>query len=363
MAASPGPNWRTRVKDVLPEFAIEPARRIADMLNSIEISWYTRAWSRRDMNRYLRWQHSRNRSYSQQQLKSKIIKTYHGLEKGLSLGAPREGFGKGVATILKTQIADYRNSYGIDSFLVAPVRVLQEYLDFQTRGGQSLPMLTAFVAEIAPLLENLPPEAACERGGTEPTSADAIKAAGAVPFLPFLEARHSVRNFSGAPVASELLAQACRMAQLAPSACNRQGGRAHCFNEPALVQKIITMQPGNRGFGTSAGAVIVVTGDIRSYADAGERRQALVDASLFAMTLVYALHALGLGSCMLAWCVAPDADDAMRAAAGLHDAEEIAMLIAVGHLPETLNVPVSTRYKPGEVAMLNLAPMPDADPA
>ena len=121
--------------------------------------------------------------------------------------------------------------------------------------------------------------------------------------------------------------------------------------------RIIGLQPGNRGFGDSAGAVIVVTGDIRSYAEAGERRQSLVDASLFAMTLVYALHAQGLGTCMLAWCVAPDVDDAMRAAARLEDSEEIAMLIAVGHLPETLKVPVSTRYPSHEIATLNHAPL------
>ncbi|MBC7522377.1 MAG: nitroreductase family protein, partial [Sandarakinorhabdus sp.] len=197
-------------------------------------------------------------------------------------------------------------------------------------------------------------------GGTERVRGPGTRAAPDVPREGFPETRPSIRHFAGLPVSSEALATACRLAQLAPSACNRQGGRAHCFNDPALVRQIIGLQPGNRGFGDSAGAVIVVTGDIRSYAEAGERRQALIDASLFAMTLVYALHAQGLGTCMLAWCVAPDVDDTMRAAARLEDSEEIAMLIAVGHLPESLNVPVSTRYGAHEIATLNLAPM---DPA
>ena len=41
----------------------------------------------------------------------------------------------------------------------------------------------------------------------------------------------------------------------------------------------------------------------------------------------------------------------------LADSEEIAMLIAVGHLPDTLNVPISTRYRAGEIATLNFAPL------
>lgn len=357
MAPPPQSGWRQRIKALAPDFVQGWLRQLADIERSWTISRQTWAWNRRDMQRYLRWQHSRNRQFTREQLRSKIIKTYHGLEKGLSMAAPREGFGKPVAMTLKGQIEDYRASFGVDPFLVAPVRVLEDYIAFQARCGEPLPILSGFVAGIASEIAALPTDADLDRGGTEAVTAAAIRAAADVPLQRFLETRHSVRNFAGLPVASEALAQACRLAQLAPSACNRQGGRAHCFNDPALVRQIIGLQPGNRGFGDSAGAVIVVTGDIRSYAEAGERRQAQIDASLFAMTLVYALHSQGLGTCMLAWCVAPEVDDAMRAAARLEDSEEIAMLIAVGHLPESLNVPVSTRYKAHEVATLNHAPL------
>jgi nitroreductase len=357
MALPPAAGWRQRIKALAPDFLQDWLRRLADAERGWTISRQTWAWNRRDMQRYLRWQHSRNRRYSREQLQSKIIKTYHGLEKGLSMAAPRDGFGKAAALTLKGQIEDYRRSFGVDRFLVAPVRVLHDYMVFQTKSGEKLPILTAFLSDITPAIDAL---ALADRGGTEPVTAAAIKTAADVPLAAFLESRHSIRHFAGLPVSSAALATACRLAQLAPSACNRQGGRAHCFNDPALVRQVIGLQPGNRGFGDSAGAVIVVTGDIRSYAEAGERRQAQIDASLFAMTLVYALHAQGLGTCMLAWCVSPEVDDAMRAAARLDDSEEIAMLIAVGQLPENLNVPVSTRYPPHEIATLNLAPL---DPA
>jgi nitroreductase len=344
--------WRTRLKALLPDFLQDPARRLADTLRAHEIARRTRRWAARDVDRYLRFEHSRNRSFSREQLRSKIIKSYHGIEKGLSLAEPRPGFGKALALTLKSQIEDYRGAFGFDDFLAAPVRVLEDYVRFQAGCGEALPLLSAFLAELAGDLARHQGQ-----GGTEPVTAAGIRAASAVPLRPFLESRHSVRNFSGAAVDSALLAQACAMAQLAPSACNRQGGHAHCFNTPDLVAKVITLQPGNRGFGHNAGAVIVVTGDTRAYADAGERRQAIVDASLFAMTLVYALHSLGLGTCMLAWNASPEVDDALRTAARLADSEDVAMLIAVGHLPDTLKVPVSTRYPAGEVATLNHQPL------
>jgi nitroreductase len=344
--------WRARLKLLLPEVLQDPARRLADALRARDIARRTRRWGLRDLDRYLRHEHSRNRSFTREQLRSKIIKSYHGLEKGLSLAEPRPGFGKALALTLKAQIEDYRKAFGFDDFLAAPVRVLEDYVRFQGACGESLPQLSTFLVSLADDLARHQ-----GHGGAEPVTAAAIRAAATLPLRPFLESRHSIRNFSGAPVDATLIAEACAMAQLAPSACNRQGGHAHCFNTPELVQKVIGLQPGNRGFGHNAGAVIVVTGDTRAYADAGERRQAIVDAALFGMTLVYALHSLGLGTCMLAWNAAPDVDDALRAAARLDDAEDVAMLIAVGHLPDTLNVPVSTRYPTGTVATLNYQPL------
>ena len=265
---------------------------------------------------------------------------------------PGPGFCKPLALPRKAQIDDYRASFGFDDFLAAPVRVRKDYVRFQTATGECLPQLTAFVTSLAADLARH-----TGHGGTEPVIAAAIRAAASLPLRPFLEARHSIRNFSGAPVESALLAQACAMAQLAPSACNHQGGHAHRFNTPDLVEKVITLQPGNRGFGHNAGAVIVVTGDTSADTDAGERRQAMIDASLFAIALIYAPHSLGLGTCILAWNASPEVDDALRAAARLDDAEDVAVLNAVGHLPDTLNVPVSTRYPAGDIATLNHAPL------
>ena len=44
---------------------------------------------------------------------------------------------------------------------------------------------------------------------------------------------------------------------------------------------------------------LVITGDRMAFSDSYERNQYIIDASLFAMNLVLALHYYGIGSCIL----------------------------------------------------------------
>ena len=67
------------------------------------------------------------------------------------------------------------------------------------------------------------------------------------------------------------------------------------------------------------------------------------------MTLVYALHAQGLGTCCLNWSVEPSQDKAFKAAAGLPKHDAVIMLLAVGHLPEAFDVARSHRRPIDEV--------------
>lgn len=81
----------------------------------------------------------------------------------------------------------------------------------------------------------------------------------------------------------------------------------------------MSYQNGNSGFGHTVPALFVITSDMRIFEKSGERNQGWVDGGLFAMALVYALHALGLGACMLNWSQDHDQDDALRAAFEIPD--------------------------------------------
>ena len=74
-----------------------------------------------------------------------------------------------------------------------------------------------------------------------------------------------------------------------------------------------------------------------------ERNQCWIDGGLFAMSLVLGLHAQGLGTCFLNWSKSSPRDRAMRALLKLPPEEVIIVLVAVGHLPDTLEVARSAR--------------------
>ena len=69
-----------------------------------------------------------------------------------------------------------------------------------------------------------------------------------------------------------------------------------------------------------------------------ERNQRWVDGGLFAMTLVWAFHALGLSTCMLNWALPNVSSNRLRELAGIPDGEDIVVLIAIGHAAEGARV-------------------------
>ena len=78
------------------------------------------------------------------------------------------------------------------------------------------------------------------------------------------------------------------------------------------------------------------------------------------MTFVYALHSLGLGSCMLAWAVSPSQDRELRRVARIPDNEQVVVLLAAGRLPDTLRVPASVRIDVDQFAVIQTSDTPAA---
>ena len=174
-------------------------------------------------------------------------------------------------------------------------------------------------------------------------------------FLGFMDARHSVRNYAPVPVDPAVLRRATMAAQQTPSSCNRQTCRAYAFTERPALTRVLALHNGNRGFGDQLGGVFVVTSDLSHWNDVGERNQGFVDGGMFAMTLALALHAEGLGTVMLNWSAAREADVAMRRLVQIADNEIIITLIGFGHMREDFRVPVSRRKPVESVLRLNPA--------
>ncbi len=73
------------------------------------------------------------------------------------------------------------------------------------------------------------------------------------------------------------------------------------------------------------------------------------------MSLIYAFHAQGIGTCCLNWSVDSTTDRRLRATTALPPNENVIMMLAIGQTADTVHVarswrrPVTGTLKPGTV--------------
>ncbi len=281
----------------------------------------------------------------EEKLLAVIIAHYHVLEKGLSMPERRTGFGQGICSSLIKLLRRYELS-GYDcsrkQYQVA-VQVLRKYLQFHSDKEFPLDIVEDDLAWISTL------QSECTVDGDKIISKADILETTSASFDRFVMSRYSVRNFSGHPVELEDLYAAIRIAQNSPSACNRQSSKVHVVSNRELFDRIMQLQTGNRGFGHLADKVLVVTSDLQAFRGVNERNQAFIDAGIFSMSLLYALHFKQLAACALNWAVVQDRDIMLHSLLGIPESEEIIILIAVGHFLDEFHVACSPRNSLEEV--------------
>ena len=302
-------------------------------------AWWLRAKTSREASkafRYDRAQFMRNAGALHLDRRAaacaEIVMGYHVIEKGLTMPRRRLGFGKGAVVHLVNLINAFERRFGQDSQVTHAVGVLRAYRKLHREWPEPMPRLDA-------LLAAHPDVPAADEPRVRRSDFFAAKDA---PFPQFAASRHVVRHFAG-PVPRETIESSVALATTAPSACNRQHARVHVFDDPALRERLFSLQGGTRGFGDTADKVIVVTSDLSSVRWGWERHDCYVNGGLFVMNLCYALHWHGVAHCILHWSVSPDKDRAAHRLLGIPDNEAIVQVIACGMPPEEFDVAASPR--------------------
>lgn len=272
----------------------------------------------RDGRRYQRFSHwleiDRPRVLQGRHLEAQLTKDYHRVEKGLALRGPRRPFGVELQERLAQHLPQSSPSDDYAGFAQDALDGLRGWNDLGTRG--------------APLVLRHDELPAWE------ISRDQVTA--------FFESRRSVRDFSATVPTRAILEEATSLAANTPSVCNRQASHVYFVSGPD-VKHVLEHQNGNAGFRHLVPVAGIITADLRLFGGPGERNQAWVDGGLFAMTLVWAFHALGLDSCLLNWSMTNSESDALRKAVGIPDHEIIITMFAVGYANEGARVARSPR--------------------
>lgn len=308
---------------------MNPLRRLLDRLKHQKVVFQNYAW---DARRFLRHSSTTNPDMSPTATQARLTKEYHRIEKGMALPETRPGFGAAALSNTRTlvQRLERQNNAGLET--QGARGTLARYADFH---GADLPADVAWTADFTTGDTSALP------GGTRVLTRAELDAARAMDFDAFARSRYSVRQFTGAPVDPAEITRAVSTALKTPRVCNRESRRVHvAYSEPART-RMLGHQNGNRGFGHLAGAVILVTADVRHFTDLGERNQPWIDGGLFAMSLAYALHGQGLGACMLNWSATWWRDRDLRADLNIPDHEVIITMMAVGHMPDQVTVAAS----------------------
>ncbi len=335
-----------RMRQILKRLIPGPLRRVLARILScaheVRVYRLIALGFKRDMRRYVRQVLGTRSLRFSGKSHAQIMMAVHSIEKGLSLPSTRVPFGLRNVLALQKMLDRHAQRYGVDHVYDYGVGAIAEYCRFHRRA----------LAETDPNMDSIrkieewaagQAHRECVPVGTQIVKREDILRSALIDPA-FFTVRHSVRHFSARPVELQLLRQAVEWAGKSPSVCNRQCWRVKIIQAPELIRMIQEIAGGARGFGETAPAMIVVTGDLRCFFNAEERNQVWVDSGIFTMSLLYALHALGLAACCLNCCLKPDKERRLRALLQVPAHEVFIVRIAVGHYREEFTVACSPRH-------------------
>ena len=161
-------------------------------------------------------------------------------------------------------------------------------------------------------------------------------------FYDFAHSRHTCRWYSDEDVDHDTLIKAIALAQTAPSACNRQATNVYIIESDDKKEKILQIQHGNRGFGRLANKILLITSDMRCW-DYKMRPSAYLDAGIFSMNLLYALHYYKICACTLNAHLTIKKRRQLQNAVGYSDSEIPIVFISIGKAPEHFMIAGSQR--------------------
>ena len=224
-------------------------------------------------------------------LLSSLLVDGHVLEKGITMPERRNGFGYDKVRQLIAKCSECIKLGGAEMELQSAIADLKQYIEVQERGFKLPEDITSGIQSLIPYL--IINDDNCF--STNPK--DFFRPV--ADYKEFAQQRKSVRNFSNEEVEDSILMEAVKLAQTAPSACNRQSVRVKVIENRELMKIIGTeIQNGNRGFGHLANKWLLVTSELGAWSQS-QVSMAYIDGGIFTMSLLNALHYYGICACTL----------------------------------------------------------------
>lgn len=252
-----------------------------------------------------------------------LIKVYHALEKSMSFKFRKKDSGWVAAnTVLDLlKIANRENSIGCHDR--AAYIVLKSFIELPENNNTDKAIF------IEGQLEEFDFQSSDICGAKKYGSKEFQKGILGNP-EEFFFSRYSLREFSPSVVDEETIRRVVALAMKTPSVCNRQPWHIYHTAEAAVIEKALKYQAGNRGFGEKIPNLMIISTDLNAFMPGEEHYQHWIDGGLFSMSLIYALHSLGVASCCLNWSQSPHNDKLLRSVIDIKANHTVIMMLAFG---------------------------------
>lgn len=272
---------------------------------------------------------------------ARITMHCHSIEKGLTFNERKYGFGQERMNILIADILSYIKKFGTDNELKKIIQVIAEYRHFHLNKEELLD--DALLIRITKLLE-LFPDISVNKIQLDYSASEYFSDQSS-SFDKFSNSRHSVRNFNSTPVSIQTIIDSVKLAQNAPSSCNRQPSRVYIVENKETIKEIFKLQGGNRGFGHLVDKLIIITGYLGVYNDVTERNTVYIDTGIFTLNLAYSLHFYNIAACILNWSASLPKDERLHLMLNIPYNEAISTLIACGNTNNDFKVCNSSKLE------------------
>lgn len=273
-----------------------------------------------------------------EKLHSNLAIRVHAIEKGMSIGGVKVGFGKPKAIAILEDLQILKDIGGEASFVKEACSVIGQYIEFNKNLGADM---SAVENPYNAFMERNSVEKASFGGIYQKNYKEDVEAILDAPFKEFSQTRFSVRDFGKTPVDVEKIKAALKLCERTPSACNRQPWRVYVYKGDKKT-RMFELQGGCNGFYDDMQFAILICGDQRYY-NINELHQAYVDGGLYAMNLMYALHFEGVATIPLTMGHKVKQSSLIKKTMGIPEYEMPVVLIGVGSYKDDYKVAVSTR--------------------
>ncbi|WP_044936441.1 nitroreductase family protein [Pseudobutyrivibrio sp. LB2011] len=265
-----------------------------------------------------------------------IRRLTHIVEKGLSMNEYTYGSGKDAFIQLCNVLKSYYLKYGtINKDYKSGLCVLRQYLD-KNKGKNE------YDVKLETIFNSLEGEANDESGVEEYENLG-DKDYEKMTFEELVKSRHSIRHFSDTKVNLEKVYEAIDIASYSPSACNRRGWKSYIVSNELKKTEILKCQNGNKGFGNEIKVIIVITYDLKYCNINRELFHGYIEGGMFALSVLYSLHAKGFASIPLSASLTIEQEDKLRNIIEMGDSEILISIIGIGNYPDKVKVTKSNR--------------------